>query len=148
MADWTDQIVGARMTVDQQFADRVTASQFSRQQWGLIMTAVEFEIENADDADTARIVANTSKLKHVMSELDQVDAQMQAMGAGGSGKPKGGGFLSGIKDVLGLGGSGGNSREQKEAAERLANEYANELQRYLESEGRWQSVRRSVADEA
>jgi len=43
--DWTDRIAGERMAVDKQFADRVEGSSFSNQQWGLVMTAVEFEIE-------------------------------------------------------------------------------------------------------
>ena len=39
MSEWTDAIVGERMAVDNQFTDRVTASRFSSQEWGLIMTA-------------------------------------------------------------------------------------------------------------
>ena len=147
MADWTDQIVGDRMAVDQEFTSRVGQSQFSRQQWGLIMTAVEFEIEEADDPERARIVADTSKLEHVMPELDQVDRQMAAMGGGGGSQGgSSGGFVSSIKGLLGLD-DGDDTDEQRAAAEALAQEYATELQAHLEAEGRWEQIRKSVAEE-
>lgn len=107
MSDWTDAIVGERMTVDNQFTDRVAASRFSSQEWGLIMTATEFEIENADDSENARIVADTSSLPAIMPELENVRSQVAAMGgapggAGGSGG-SGGGLVDSIKGALGLG---------------------------------------------
>ena len=146
MTDWTDRIVGDRMTVDQEFASRVGQSQFSRQQWGLIMTAVEFEIEHPDDPERARIVANTSKLEHVLPELDTIDQQMAAMGGGGTGRSparSSGGFVSSMKDLLGLG-SGSTDDEQRAAAEALVQEYATELQAHLEAEGRWEQIRQSA----
>ena len=147
MSDWTDRIVGDRMAVDQEFASRVVESQFSRQQWGLIMTAVEFEIEHPDDPDRARIVANTSKLEHVLPELDKVDQQMAAMGGGGGSRSRSsGGFVSSIKGLLGLD-SGGKDDEQRAAAEALTQEYATELQAHLEAEGRWEEIRQFAAEE-
>jgi len=148
MSDWTDAIVGERMTVDNQFTDRVAASRFSSQEWGLIMTATEFEIENADDSENARIVADTSSLPAIMPELENVRSQVAAMGgspggAGGSGG-SGGGLVDSIKGALGLGGSGGNdgpSDEELDAAERLVQEYADELQAHLEEVGKWEQVR-------
>ncbi|KKF39163.1 hypothetical protein FK85_30760 [Halorubrum saccharovorum] len=148
MSDWTDAIVGERMTVDNQFTDRVSASQFSSQEWGLIMTATEFEIENADDSEDARIVADTSSLPAIMPELENVRSQVAAMGgapggdAGGSGG-SGGGLVDSIKGALGLGGGGsdGPSDEELEAAERLVQEYADELQAHLEEAGKWEQVR-------
>ena len=146
MADqtWTDRIVGDRMTVDQQFNDRVTASEFTRQEWGLVMTAVEFEIENPGDADGARIVANTSKLEHVMPELDNIKQQMNPMG-GGSGSNSGG-FFSSVKSALGMGESGESDEEKTRAAERLTQEYADELQAHLEETGKWSQVRRAASE--
>ena len=148
MSDWTDAIVGERMTVDNQFTDRVAASRFSSQEWGLIMTATEFEIENADDSENARIVADTSSLPAIMPELENVRSQVAAMGgapggAGGSGG-SGGGLVDSIKGALGLGGSGGSdgpSDEELDAAERLVQEYADELQAHLEEVGKWEQVR-------
>ncbi|MFC6973593.1 DUF5799 family protein [Halomicroarcula sp. GCM10025709] len=143
-SNWTDRIAAERMQVDQQFNDQVEVSSFSSQQWGLVMTAVEFEIENADDPESARIVANTSKLPSIMPELDRIEQQSAMGGApgggsGGSGGSGGGGLFSGVKDALGLGG-GGNDDRIEEAAE-LAQKYAEELQEQLESNGRWDSVR-------
>ncbi|NKE34765.1 hypothetical protein GWG54_02835 [Natronococcus sp. JC468] len=147
---WTDRIVGERMTVDQEFSQRVQDSRFSSQQWSLIMTATEFEIEDADDPDRARIVADTEKVDQIIPELENVDRQMGAMGGqGGGGGPTGssGGVLDSILGALGLGGDGGDDREEKlRAAEQLTQEYAQELQTQLESKGRWDSVRRAAAD--
>ncbi|ELY57836.1 DUF5799 family protein [Natronococcus jeotgali] len=147
---WTDRIVGERMTVDQEFSQRVQDSRFSSQQWSLIMTATEFEIEDADDPDRARIVADTEKVDQIIPELENVDRQMGAMGGqGGGGGPtsSSGGVLDSILGALGLGGDGGDDREEKlRAAEQLTQEYAQELQTQLESKGRWDSVRRAAAD--
>jgi hypothetical protein len=145
MADWTDSIVGDRMTVDREFNQRVRDSSFSSQEWGLIMTATELEIENADDPEAARIVANTEKVPQIMPELEKVRSQMSSMGAGGettgSGGSGGGGLFGSVKDALGLGGGGGGGDERLAAAERLAQEYADELQSHLESKGKFEQVR-------
>ncbi|WP_415381602.1 DUF5799 family protein [Halosimplex sp. TS25] len=141
-SDWSDRIVGERMQVDQEFAEKVAASNFSRQQWGLIMTAVEFEIENPGDPETARLVANTSKVESIVPELDNVDRASGMVGASG-GRPSddSGGLLDGVKDALGLGGGGGGvDREQLAAAEEMAQMYAGDLQEKLESRGKWEEV--------
>ncbi|MFU8869375.1 DUF5799 family protein [Natronococcus sp.] len=149
---WTDRIVGERMTVDQEFSARVQDSRFSSQQWSLIMTAAEFEIEDADDPERARIVANTEKVDQIIPELENVEQQMGAMGGqgGGGGTPGASGSSGGVVDsilgALGLGGDGGDDREEQlRAAEQLTQEYADELQNQLESKGRWESVRQAAA---
>ena len=144
MSEWTDAIVGERMTVDNQFNERVAASRFSSQEWGLIMTATEFEIENADDPEAARVVADTSNLPAIMPELENLRSQMAGMGGapGGDAAGSGGGVVDSIKGALGLGGGGGGpSDEELEAAERLVQEYADELQAHLEEVGKWERVR-------
>jgi hypothetical protein len=146
---WEDRIVGARMAADERFTDQVQASEFTRQQWGLIMTAVEFEVEHPGDADRARIVADTSKLPQILPELDNVEQQMSAMGAGGEPDRSRGGFLDSLKSAVGLGGGtgGGSDAEREESAERLAQAYAHELQALLEERGRWREVRDLAAAE-
>ena len=135
MSNWTDAIVGHRMTVDQQFTDRVQASQFTNAEWGLIMTATEFEIENADDPEVARIVANTENVASIIPELESIRSQTAAMGGrpGGSATDSGGGLLDSLKSVLGFGGgdSEGVDQEKLAAAERLTGEYADALQSHL-----------------
>ena len=136
---WTNRIAGERMSVDRQFSEYVEASSFSNQQWGLVMTAVEFEIENPEDPDEARIVANTSKLPSIMPEMDRIENQGPMGGGGGGSGGGGGGLFSGVKSALGLGGGGGGDDRMDEAAE-LAQQYAEELQEELESKGRWASI--------
>lgn len=144
MSDWTDAIVGERMAVDQEFNEQVAASRFSSQEWGLIMTATEFDIENAGDPEEARIVADTSNLPQIMPELGDMREQMAAMGGAAGGDSGGsGGVLDSLKDALGFGGGGGDGVDQEElrAAEQLVQEYAEQLQQHLESKGKWEQVR-------
>ncbi|WP_416839686.1 DUF5799 family protein [Haloferax sp. DFSO52] len=142
MAHWTDSIVGDRMTVDREFNDHVMNSRFSSQEWGLIMTATEFEIENADDADSARIVANTEKVPQIIPELDNIRKQMGSMGGGGDSSSSGGGIVDSIKGALGLGEGGKQGQQEKlEDAERLTQAYADTLQKHLEEKGKWEQVR-------
>ncbi|WP_096391275.1 DUF5799 family protein [Halopenitus persicus] len=156
MSDWTDAIVGDRMAVDQEFNDRVMNSQFSNQEWGLIMTATEFDIEHADDPERARIVADTSKLPDMMPELDSLREQMPAAAGGGGGGDSGGGlgglggggsgpgFLRKVRGALGLGrggGSGGVDEDRLEAAETMVQEYADRLQQRLEEKGDFERAR-------
>ncbi|QLK27172.1 DUF5799 family protein [Natrinema zhouii] len=148
---WTDRIVGERMAVDQEFSERIQQSRFSNQQWSLIMTATEFEIEHPDDPDRARIVANTDKIDGIIPELENVQAGMGAMGGAGAGSTgsssSGGGIFDSIKGALGMGNGGGSSeKEQRKAAERLTQEYADELQSHLESKGKWETIRHSADD--
>ncbi|WP_158056753.1 DUF5799 family protein [Halorussus halophilus] len=147
---WQDMIVGDRMAVDKEFAQRVTDSQFSRQEWGLVMTAVEFEIENPEDDEQARLVADTSKIEQVLPEMENIRSQMGAMGggAGGGGKSKsGGGVFDSMKNALGLGGgSDGVDDEELQKAERLAQEYADELQDRLEAQGKWDRIRDAASE--
>jgi len=148
---WTDRIVGERMAVDQEFSERIQQSRFSNQQWSLVATATEFEIEHPDDPDRARIVANTDKLDGVIPELENVQAGMGAMGGAGGGSggqnSSSGGVFDSIMGALGMGGDGGSSeKEQRKAAERLTQEYADELQSHLESKGKWETARHAAAD--
>ena len=147
MADWTDAIVGDRMTVDREFNERVRESEFSSQEWGLIMTATELEIERPDDPERARLVADTEKLPQIMPELENIRSQVSSMGGagesggGGGGRSSGGGLLGSIKSAIGLGDGGGADSQRLEAAERLAQEYADELQSHLEKRGKWEQAR-------
>ncbi|ERH12553.1 MAG: hypothetical protein J07HB67_01574 [halophilic archaeon J07HB67] len=146
MSDWTDAIVGDRMQVDQQFNERVRGSEFTNQEWGLIMTATEFEIEAADDPDTAQIVADTEKLPQIMPELEAMSDGMGGMGGGPGGAGGGGGgglsnALSGLKDALLGGGDDGVDDDRLAAAEDLTQEYAETLQQHLEQRGKWEQVR-------
>jgi hypothetical protein len=150
MTDWTDRIVGDRMKVDRKFNDRIQDSQFSSQEWGLIMTATELDIEHADDPRRARIIANTEKLPNIMPELDNVRSQMTQMSGSpaenGTGSSRGGGFVGMLKNVLGLSDGDDSNGERLAAAEQLTQDYADELQRHLESENRWEQVRTSYLE--
>ena len=139
--DWTSRIAGERMAVDKQFNDRVDASSFSNQQWGLVMTAVEFEIDGPDDPESARLVADTSKLGSIMPELDRVGNQNPMAAGGGDSDPpeSSGGLFVGVKSLLGLAGDNGEDERAAEA-EQLAQAYAEELQSKLVSNGRWETV--------
>ncbi|MCU4718714.1 DUF5799 family protein [Halapricum hydrolyticum] len=144
---WRDMLAAERMRVDRQFEDRVQSSSFTRQQWGLVMTAVEFDVENPADPDAARLIADTSKLSSVMPQIKQMEQSGGAMGGAAGGGGGGGGLLSKLASVLpGGGGSGGGKRQRE--AESLAEEYAEKLQERLEKRDRWQSIREQAAQES
>jgi len=155
MSNWEDLIVGDRMAVDRQFSSRVAESDFSSQQWGLVMTAVEFRVEHADDPDRARLVADTSKVEQIVPELESIEQSMGAMGPAGAGRGpqaggagSGSGFLGSVKDALGLSGgdAGGSDTESVvREADQLTGEYADRLQDRLENEGKWEQVRSAAA---
>ncbi len=132
--DWTDRIVGARMTVDTEFEARIEESDFSRQQWGLVMSATEFEIEGPTDPDSATLIANTEKHPAILGELDGIDSH----GPMGGGSASNGGILERITSAL----RGGDSTEtaHRDAAERLTDAYATALQRHLVENGRWAEI--------
>jgi hypothetical protein len=148
---WTEHVVGERMRVDQEFTERVRASEFSSQEWSLIMSAVQFTIEDADDPAAAQLVVDedATNLAAIMPELENIQAQMGALGGAGAGKSDvgggggGGSFFDGVKNALGIGGDGGSDddyAERSAAARSLANEYASELQSHLEAKGRWTEI--------
>ena len=147
MTDWQDMIVGDRMAVDNEFAPNVQNSPFSRQQWGLIMTATTLEIRHADDPEKAHIAADTSNLPEIMPEVERV-AEMTPMEA--SSEPKsGGGIFDSVRNALGFGNSaGGSNREKIEAATQLVDAYAAQLQQHLEAKGRWEDVRIAAEEQS
>ncbi|WP_247729095.1 DUF5799 family protein [Halovivax limisalsi] len=145
---WTDQIVGERMAVDREFADQVAQSQFSNQEWSLVMTATTFEITDPADPDAATLVANTEQVEHVLPEFENLEAGVAGMGGQPAAGSSGGGLLDSLKSAIGLGGDEDVSEADLEAADALAQEYASELQDRLEETGRWGEVRELAAADA
>ncbi len=142
MGEWTDQFVGDRMAVDQEFSERVAASEFTRQEWGTIMTAVEFEIVEAATPEQAELVAETSSVEQIMPALEQIQEGMGAMGAEPTGQRQNesGGLLGRITSKLGLSEEGDDIDERLASAEGLADEYATAFQNHLEREGKWEQA--------
>jgi len=140
---WRDALAAERMRVDREFEEQVQSSSFTRQQWGLVMTAVEFDIDGPSEPETAQLVADTSKLPSVMPQIEQMEQSGGGMGApaggaGGSGG-SGGGLLGKLASILPGGDSSGGGKRQDEAAS-LAQEYAEALQQRLEKRDRWQAI--------
>jgi hypothetical protein len=148
--DWTDMLAAERMRVDRKFEDQLEASSFSRQQWGLVMTAVEFRIDDPDDPENATLRADTSNLSSVMSEIKNLGERGGGMatqsGGVATGSGSGGGFLSKITGLFSGGGGGGGALRNE--AEELAAEYTEKLQAHLEKRGRWQAICEQAAEDA
>lgn len=147
MTAWTDQFVGDRMAVDREFTERVAASEFSSQEWGTIMTAVEFDIEDPESPEEARVIGDTSKIDQVLPALEQMRSEAAFGGVpgggdgdrGAGGSSEGGGLFGSIKDSLGLGGED-ETEHRAEAAEALVEEYARQFQAHLEDHGKWEDA--------
>lgn len=139
---WLDRVAGERMRFDSEFSEVIAESPFSSQQWGLVMTAAEFHIQNPSDPDTAELVADASKLPAIMGELDNLD---QGMAQAGGGRPgEGSGIVDSIRDRLGMG--DGGDEELRAAAEELLEEYADGFQERLVAADRWAEVCGLAAD--
>ena len=149
MSEWRDMLVGDRMAVDQAFTDRVQASQFTNQEWGLIMTATELDIEHADDPEAARLVADTESVESIMPELAAIRSRGGPMAGGddeGANEP---GIVDSIKGALGFSDDDDGVDEEKlAAAEALAQEYADELQQHLEANDAFETVREAYVESA
>lgn len=148
--NWTDRLAGARMQVDQRFQRRLDQSEFTSQEWGLVMTAIEFEIEHADDPERANLVANTEKLEQIIPELDNIQREM-----GGAARPvessaDTSGVFGKLKEYLGHLGSDTadtpSDDERMKSATILVTEYADELQAFLEERDRWDEIREAAAE--
>lgn len=148
-ADWQDMVVGDRMAVDKAFGRQVEQSQFTRQEWGLIMTATEFHIEHPGDEERARIVADAESVPAIIPEFENLQ-QAQAMGASGGlgASDGGGGLLDSVKSALGFGGGSTTTVDEEtvQAARELTQAYADELQARLEKQGRWDEVRAAAVE--
>jgi hypothetical protein len=143
--EWTALVAGERMQVDTAFRDRIEGSRFSNQQWSLIMTAVEFRIENATDPALASLEADTENLDAILPELDAVDGPV-APGQSATADPdRSQSILGAIRDTLGIGGDDFDA-ERATAAKTLADEYAASLQTHLEDAGRWEEVCAAAAE--
>jgi len=138
------------MRVDEEFNQRVLDSQFSNQEWGLIMTAVEFDIDSPETPDTAEMTADTEQLEQIIPELENLPEGMARPGGDTGGNS--GGVIDSLKSVLGFDDSDANGsgvdRDELAAARELVEEYASVLQRYLEEQGRWSEICEAAADES
>lgn len=133
---WTGRIAAERMQTDQEFADRVAASPLSGQQWALVMTAVDFDIDGPEDPETAELTVDARKLPSVMDEIRRIgDRQPGALTS--TAADSGGGLLDSVKRAFGLAGTDDDLRE---TAEDLASEYASALQTRLEERDRWAEI--------
>ena len=144
--NWTDSLAGARMQVDQQFEPRVEASEFTSQEWGLIMTAVEFDVHEAGDPEAAELYADTDNLPQIVPELERIQREM-----GGSATPVEDSGSSGMFgkvrqmiDNLTADRKTSSDDERLRNAEVLVQDYADELQIYLEKQGRWDEIRQAA----
>jgi hypothetical protein len=132
---WRDIVAGDRLALDQEFQSRVREAGLSSQEWGLVMTAVEFEVEDPGDPETAELVADTSRLGAVLPQMKKVREQAGGPGGGDTGTGGDQGVIDSAKRLLGLG-----DDERRGTAEELAAEYATRLQERLMRTGRWEHV--------
>jgi len=140
--DWTDQLAGARMQVDQQYRETLEASDFSNQEWGLVMTAVDWEIENPEDPDEATLVADTSKLPDIVPELRNIQKEMGGSPTPVEDGPNTRGFLGRLQQYIHhlRSGTGDSGEKKLSDAEELVDGYTLVLQEYLEEHGRWEEI--------
>ncbi|MFC7135216.1 MULTISPECIES: DUF5799 family protein [Salinibaculum] len=148
--NWTDRLAGARMQVDQQFQSTLEGSEFTNQEWGLIMTAVEFEVKDADDPDGAHLVADREKIRQIIPELDNIQREMGGAARPVESAPDGSGLFGRLRQYLGFlsdDSSDTPDQERLAAAKVLVDEYTEQLEAYLREQGRWEEIRQAAAEQ-
>ena len=148
--EWTDQLAGARMQVDQRYQETLDGSSFSNQEWGLVMTAIDWDIENPENPEEAELVPDTHKLSDIIPELENIQQQMGGASQPVEEGPDTSGFLGRIKQYvhdLTSDASGESSQKRYNDAVELVEGYTMELQSYLEERGRWEDICAAAASE-
>lgn len=148
--DWTDRLAGARMQVDQRYEETIEGSSFTSQEWGLVMTAVDWKMDDPENPEEAELLADTSKLSEIVPELERIQSEM-----GGSQQPVeegagNGGFLGRIQqyiDHLRSNRSGESAEKRLADATELVDGYALELQAFLEEHDRWEEICAAAASQ-
>jgi hypothetical protein len=147
---WTDMLAGARMQVDQQFQSRLERSEFTNQEWGLVMTAVDFKIMNADDPEEAQLVADRDQIRQIIPELDSIQRQMGGAARPVESNPDGSGMFGRLKQYLGFLSDDSSDKPDEErlaSAKMLVDEYTEQLEAYLRENGRWEEIREAAANQ-
>jgi len=148
--DWTDRLAGARMQVDKQYQDTLEASSFTSQEWGLVMTAVDWEIDDPENPEEATLVADTSKLPDIIPELEQIQSDMGGAQRPVADGPDTGGLLGRVRQYvrsLSSHTSGEPTEKRLADAKELVEGYTLELQQFLEERGQWADICQAAADQ-
>jgi hypothetical protein len=154
MPEWTDKLARARIQVDKEFHEAIERSQFTEQEWGLVMTAVEWRVANPTDPDHAKLVAETDNVEDILPQLTRIRRDVQTAAAGPDAARQRSlaegfsGWINGFVEMLSRAVSGGSTDSRVEAADALAAEYAERVQDYLERRGRWDDIRQAAAEAA
>jgi len=138
MADWYSRAAHERVQVDQTFNARLRDKPVTAHQWGLLMTAIEFDIVNPEEPERARIVPDVSKVDSVLEQVKEAEDASNAPA------PDSPGVVERVKRTLGL---SDPEDPYKRAARSLASQYATELQEELEEQGRWEESCQRAAKE-
>ncbi len=131
MADWYSRAVHERVTVDSAFNKHLRSKPITHHQWGLLMTAIEFDIVNPDEPERARIVPDLSKIDSVLPQVKEAEDAANAP------TPDSAGVVERVKRAVGL---AEPEDPYVRVARSLASQYATELQEELEKQERWEET--------
>lgn len=128
-------LFGHRMNADKAFAEQVTASDFSRGEWELIMSVIGFEIDDPQRPDDA-------SLQPVVDELEQaLHAANEVPGAHDPYSLEGGSSDGMIDRITGLlSGESTGPGDRRAEAEALVDDYAQVLEAQLKDRGAWATL--------
>ena len=134
--DWRETIAAERLEADRYIHDRLEESALSAQSWDLLMVAVELSIDPGDGDRPPTLVADLGKIDAVLPQIAEIESR-----GGGPVQYSGGegtGILVKLLRAVGLNSGPGN--QYRAEAERIANDYAANLQEILEERGRWETI--------
>ena len=142
MSHWTDAIIRERMAVDEEFEMNIADSEFTKQEWNIMMSMLDLKITNVDDPENAQVGANMEKLPEILKKMESVETRPN-QSAADTGEPKGiagklRAKLFGVKvgDVISFDrGDDEIDAERLQTAEQLVDDYLSNLQSQLETRG-------------
>lgn len=143
-------LVGHRLAVDQEFAERVRDSEFSSMEWDLIMSTVSFELSDPGDPENAAIVADLEGIPKAINAIEDLPDAGPGVGGGPASAGGNQGIFGRISARLGLDESvGSSSRDERiQAANALVTEYAEVLQIHLKQQRHWQELCERLATDS
>jgi hypothetical protein len=106
-------------------------------------------VEHAGDPERARLVADTDKIRDIIPELDNIQQEMGGSPRPVTESPSGEGIVGKLKQYLsGLqtDSSSGSDEERLAEASTLVEDYAGELQTFLEERDRWEDIRQAARE--
>lgn len=144
-------LIGHRMFVDNEFNERLLASDFSSAEWDIIMSVVTFRIHEPDDPEEAQLYPQLDGVPDAIAATDDLPdfQKVQSMQPERHTSGRLERFVGRVQSALGL----DVRRKQKQHeriqnAEQLISDYAEVLEIHLRQQSDWADICKAALERA